>query len=299
MTAIGRAGPAFNAEGGAPGISSDGRVVVYSKVYSRGPCPALPVMTCSSAEVIPVVYDRRAGSPDHLYPADTTEAEITCDPLTGAPATGYPAPTAEGWLGDISGDGRYISLSICRPELLDHRDGKTYRNHVVRFDRGAPTPTAFVQGKSSGAGKALAARGIAPGAKLFGAAVVLRPDRGDLYATIDLQHMPRVTRDAAPFVYGLRFESEGREYEVRATSLRKGTFGLFDCTDLLPTCSKTATLQGGYGTTGERIVVSIPLDAVGSPTGMVEHAEAFSALGGLDAGAVNVVDRVQLERATQ
>lgn len=132
------------------------------------------------------------------------------------------------------------------------------------------------------------------GANLYGASLAYRPDLGDLFAVIELEHMPRVIPGASPVFYGLRFKVEEKNYEVRATSLMGGTFGLFDCTDS-PVCRKVADLRGGYGTTGERVVFSLPLDAIGLETvGRLKDVEAFSSIGSYLTGMAKVLDRVRL-----
>lgn len=70
------------------------------------------------------------------------------------------------------------------------------------------------------------------------------------FVGIELEHMPKVAPGASPVFYGLRFEVEGKRYDVRATSLLGGTFGLFDCSSSSPTCTQVTTLKGGYGTPG-------------------------------------------------
>ena len=93
---------------------------------------------------------------------------------------------------------------------------------------------------------------------------------------------------------GLRFEVEGENYEVRATSLLGGTFGLLDCTGSL-TCTKVGDLQGGYGTTGMRVVFSLPLAEIGLETGgKIQGVTAFSALGPYFTGATEILDHVTL-----
>lgn len=130
------------------------------------------------------------------------------------------------------------------------------------------------------------------GTNLYGASVAHRPEFQDLFVTIELEHMPHVIPGPSPIFYGLHFGVEGRSYEVRAASLLGGTFGLFDCTDL---CTRVADLRGGYGTTGMRVVLSLPLAAIGlEESGELSDVDAFSAVGSYMTGATKVIDRVRL-----
>lgn len=143
-------------------------------------------------------------------------------------------------------------------------------------------------------------RGMPPGTRLYGASIAYRPELRDLYVAIELEHMgpslsigPTGLMTGGPMlVYGFRFEVRDRSYEVRATSLLGGTFGLFDCTD---GCTEAASLKGGYGTTGERVVVSLPLAEVGLRAGdTLRNAEVFSAVGSYASGALQVYDRLRI-----
>jgi hypothetical protein len=135
------------------------------------------------------------------------------------------------------------------------------------------------------------------GADLTGISVAYRLYEEDLFAAIELEHMPTVLPGLSPIFYGLRFEIEDKSYEVRATSLLGGTFGLFDCTNS-PTCTKVADLRGGYGTTGMRVVFSLPLAEIGlKDGGELSDVEAFSAVGSAVTGAQRVLDRVSLSKS--
>lgn len=143
------------------------------------------------------------------------------------------------------------------------------------------------------------------GAKLYGASLAYRPQLGDLYAAIELEHMGSglVQGPAGlmfggdpSLLYGLRFEAGGKSYEVRATSLLGGTFGLFVCMDTTLGCKRVTSLKGGYGTTGERVVFSLPLQDIGlEDGGELKDVEAFSGLGSYLMGAIEVLDSVKLK----
>ena len=132
------------------------------------------------------------------------------------------------------------------------------------------------------------------GANLHGASLAYRPPSKDLFAAIELEHMPTVIPGLSPIFYGLRFDVKDKSYEVRATSFLGGTFGLFDCTDSLA-CTTVADLRGGYGTTGERVVFSLPLAEIGLENGgQLSDIEAFSAIGSYLTGATKVLDTVRI-----
>lgn len=145
---------------------------------------------------------------------------------------------------------------------------------------------------------------IESGAELFGVSIANRPELRDLFVAIELEHMgPALTIGPGgiatggipSILYGLRFGTEDKRYEIRATSLFGGTFGLFDCTDVGARCSEIATLEGGYGTTGERVVISLPLSRIGlADAGTIEDVEAFSALGSYVSGAQVIYDRLRI-----
>lgn len=134
------------------------------------------------------------------------------------------------------------------------------------------------------------------GANLYGASLAYRPQYEDLFVKIELEHMPKVIPGTSPIFYGLRFKSGDKSYEVRATSFNFGTFGLFDCTSLRPACTKVADLRGGYGTTGMRVVFSLPLDRIGlEGGGELKDVTAFSGIGTSHTGAAKVLDWVRLK----
>ena len=154
-----------------------------------------------------------------------------------------------------------------------------------------PREAMSILDKKDGATVALAAQG----ADLYGASLAYRPDLSDLFGVIELEHMPPVLPGLlSPLVHGLRFEAEGTHYEVRVGSLLGGTFSLFECSGLA--CTKLGDLKGGYGTTGTRLVFSLPLGAIGlDEGGELSAVEAFSGLGTLETGAAKILDTVMLD----
>lgn len=133
------------------------------------------------------------------------------------------------------------------------------------------------------------------GANLYGASLAYRP-MPTCSRRFELEYMPTVLPGISPIFYGLRVEVEGKSYQVRATSTLGRTFGLFDCTGSRPVCSKVATLRGGYGTTGMRVVFSLPLDEIGlQEGGKLKDVEAYSALGSYLSGASKILDSVRIK----
>ena len=146
--------------------------------------------------------------------------------------------------------------------------------------------------------------GLIDGTDLIGLQIAHRPRYQDLFARIELDHMPNASAlqngalhsDVTPIVYALRFRVQTKTYEVRATSIAGGTFGLFDCTSLSHACNKIADLRGGYGTTGMRVVFSLPLRDIGlQDGGELSDVEAISALGTYFTGATRILDSVSLQ----
>ena len=135
------------------------------------------------------------------------------------------------------------------------------------------------------------------GADLISASLVNRPYLGDLYAKIELEHMPQVTglSSVTPFLtHGWRFGIDGKSYEVRIISVDRGTFELFQCAGT--SCSKLRDLEGGYGTAGADIRLSIPLKSLGlKGGGSLSRVEAYSALGSGPAGPMTLIDRIELD----
>lgn len=135
------------------------------------------------------------------------------------------------------------------------------------------------------------------GANLYGASLVYRPQHQDLFTAIELEHMPQVVPGlGSPILYGLRLATDKGDYEVRASSVRDGSFALFDCTDGSTPCFKVFDIEGGYGTTGMRVVFSLPLEQIGLESGgELSDVEAFSALGSYFTGPTRILDTVSLQ----
>lgn len=133
-----------------------------------------------------------------------------------------------------------------------------------------------------------------------------RPRRSDLFVAMELQMMSKFQLFSPHLLYGLSFtSSDDVSYEVRVQRIPErgfgldggASFGLFRCKDFTSACRKIATLRGGYGTTGMRVVFSLPMSEIGeiaSSDGYeLKDVEAFSAFGSYLIGATKVLDRVK------
>jgi hypothetical protein len=162
------------------------------------------------------------------------------------------------------------------------------------------------------------------GAELTGAGLTYRPQHEDLLVSLRMESLPGVvvercartptfppatvcadegTGAGAPGgIYGLVFEVDDSRYEIRATRAG-GTppaadpyFALYTCEDV---CLETTPLTGGLGTTGDEVLVSVPLDSLGAEEGAaVTDIEAWTALGDATVGAVVRIDEAELPAAT-
>ena len=133
------------------------------------------------------------------------------------------------------------------------------------------------------------------GGNLIGATLARRPQLGDLFVRLDLQDMPMFAAANPALVYGLDLRVHGVRYEVRAAKTGvDASFGLFRQDDL-GLWTKVADLRGGYGTTGDEVVFSVPLQDLGLQNGgRLSHVDAFTALGSYDLGPVRILDREEI-----
>lgn len=215
---------------------------------------------------------------------------------------------------DITPDGRHAVWDDVRPlnELLSEILAE---NMVYWHDRGlkAGATTGPSDGQNEGSDPKICVEavclppdealvvlsdvmdGLSPEmTDLIGARIAYRSQSDDLFVAVELAAMPALERLMPGLVYGLRFKVGARSFEVRATSAAGGRFGLFECSSL-GLCEEIAQLRGGFGTTGMRIVFSLPLDEVGlEDGGELTDAEAFTALGSYLTGVTMTLDRMRL-----
>lgn len=163
------------------------------------------------------------------------------------------------------------------------------------------------------------------GGELTGAGVVYRPERADMLVRLSVAAMPGVrpsnsginptvgrnlnlvpSVSGAPGVmYTLGFMHQGTRYEVRVIRLNveenPPTDPLMSIWKCAPSCQEISHLEGGYGTTGEEIVVEVPMK-VQSPAGTFSAKEgqaltairASTSIGDPLIGYVQTLDDVSL-----
>lgn len=306
-------------------ITSDGRfIVIWSyQNFDRGDTADYFLGIQGDPDVF--VYDRYTGTMDRISVAsDGTEARNCPQDVSGNGLTR--APGSSGSLsmpGSISQDGRIVAFSSCADNLMEN-DTNLGTDVFIR-DRGlalgidelgiggsGPSPAAPDEicvtpdlcipplGVASSSDQE---DRLVDGADLVELSLAYRPMTQDLYVVEELQHMPGLRLggpsaagvDSSHLLYGLRFGVGDNRFEVRASSLLGGTFELFECAQK-HLCHKVADLRGGYGTTGERVVFSVPLNAIGlEEGGDLTDLEAFSALGSNPGGATRVLDSLKLK----
>jgi len=124
---------------------------------------------------------------------------------------------------------------------------------------------------------------------------------------VPLASMPSVS--GSPVVgdpgilYGLDLRAHGVRYQARVQRVPGpdfdagggASFGLFRFDRSLGIWTRLGSLRGGYGTTGQEVVFSIPLRHVGlARGGRAGGVRAFSAVGTYAAGPTLVLDRVRV-----
>ena len=304
-----------NATWDAPAISSNGRYVVMSVKHAH-----FASNVGDGINDFPLIFrhDRQTGSLEMVTRNSHGERATDCRSQTEKQA-GAGGETSENYYGDTT-DGRFVTFLSCAANLQTDPDPEGNYHTFIR-DMGSQLGVGGLAGATSGqdrpvddsicVGDVCIPPGAAvtssdatddisgilteQGANLYASSLANRPVYQDLFAVIALQDMPQVLPGLSPIFYGLRFEVGDNSYEVRATSFLGGSFGLFDCT-LSPACMKVADLEGGYGTTGERVVFSLPLDTIGLQNGgELSEVEAFSALGSSFSGATKILDTLKIK----
>ena len=292
-------------------ISADGRYVTMTSIATNldpgDTYDGVGSQTTSDPDAF--VHDRWTGALEW----------ISVDPSGGEPRKcEFSAGGDDVTVGATSDNGRYVAFWSCYTNIVEGDTNEEF--DLFLRDRGVPLGTIQRPDETrQGAGSPRGAlcidescltpfdmldaadsltdpRSASGEHDLIGARIAYRPDLRDLFVSIEIEEMPVVAPGLSPFLYGLRFNVGGSRYEVRATSLLGGTFGLFDCSGLLPTCIKVADLHGGYGTTGERIVFALPLEALGLEAGGdLSEVEAFSSIGLFHSGETNVLDTITFD----
>lgn len=306
-------------------MSDDGRYVAFTSTAKNlfpddNEIPFLPEPWEGDSDIF--VHDLKTGATE-LVSIDLRGKDGACQRPSELGEQLQGAEFGEAAWPAISGDGRSIAFSSCDQNLTDNEasnsqlplTGESVTSQIYVRDLGLPLGT-YVTGASARGSKRQCILGshcrqglivlkdqhhdqpvavTQLGADLYGASIAYRPHYEDLLAAIELEEMPAVLPGVvSPILYGLRFSVEGTSYEVRATSLLGGTFALFDCTGSA-VCTKMADLSGGYGTTGERVVLSLPLEGIGlEGGGELSDVEAFSAVGDYLTGSATTLDTMVL-----
>ncbi|MGH2755665.1 MAG: TolB family protein [Actinomycetota bacterium] len=286
----------------AAAISKDGRFISL-------PCYCYEVAAEEGGDAAPApfVHDRRTGM---LLPIE-----------------GSSGPEGSAWSADISPSGRYAGFAKHNYDsALVLQESSIWRTDLGEAlgigDWGGPPPETGVdeddpiciegtcipplaswsfRDDSHAVGEALTERA----ANLKGGAIAYRPMLGDLYVTLELEAMPRTPALAAAtagLVYGASFEVDGHSYEIRAASTGIGpsgettaAFGLFSCSTWLGPCTELAELDGGFGTTGERITFSVPLGGLGVRSDpALSKVTAFTALGTFRGAPNRILDSLHI-----
>ena len=141
------------------------------------------------------------------------------------------------------------------------------------------------------------------GAELTGAALVYRPEQEDLLLRLDLASLPPGAGGLPGILYGADLLVSDTRYEVRAVRAaatanppRSLYAALYRCD---PDCAEQAILTGSFGTTGLRVLVALPLEAIGAAEGTaLTGLRAFTALGEASPGALHQLDEAVLESST-
>ena len=274
------------------------------------------------------LYDRAFGTTEMLSVApDGTEAKGHCTVPNSVLSEG----SSESFGPSVSADGQYVAFQSCASNLVPG-DTNATQDEFVRYRGphvGPGTVTAkgtTVSGWAAFSGAVLAATsdpandGAAGaalgGGELVGGDLLYRPELGDLFLRLDLTQIPSagvalggISAPGDPRVlYGTRFVANGVAYEIRvhragvnSADPLNAAMGLFRCTEVV--CTEIGPLRGGYGTTGEQIVVSVPLSMVsdgGAPLGeggVLSSLRAYTAYGTYYGGPVQLLDEALLSRA--
>lgn len=267
------------------------------------------------------VYDRISGQQE-IVSVKTDGTEAPCE----NPSPNAIKESSTSNPGTLSADGRFVTFSSCAVGLVandtngdDQWDmfvrerGATVDTGGTEATRAAPALGSWVDlagsesfstlGYAISSDAASDAVSVTHDTDLIGARLAFRPELHDLFAVIDLAGMPAIAElPRLDLLYGMRFEIGAVTYEVRAQRtpfallLPGGAqFGLFRCTGEVLGCTHVADLEGGYGTLGQSIAVSIPLDAVGlQDGGSIDAVTGFSALGSYLSGPVQTLDTVDV-----
>lgn len=282
-------------------------------------CSPVTAQTCPG-DPDAYVYDTLTGSLDWISTTpDRRDAHGSWCRTYGSPPDGHngqSAPVDSASYGAaLSRDGRLAVFTSCASDLVanDH----TNQWEVYVRDRGpvvgagglAASGRLTVAGRPGFARTGVVSVATVPGAggALVGTTVAYRATSQDLFVRESLRSMPAVGPASAAdsaLLYGFAVTVDGTHYEVRVQHVLGpdydaaggASFGLFRETSA-GSWTKVATLSGGYGTTGQEVVFSLPLADIGAQSGArLRGLTAFTALGSYLTGSTRTLDRLGLSR---
>ena len=269
-----------------PSITPDGRYIVFSV----DPFVSEADSAYPSRESV-AIFDRVTGSVDAAPLPDGRENGSAWQ------------TTSFGTRPDISSTGRFIS------SLASSSTQAPLAAGVFEWDRGSALGAGGFAARAITSVHSFSSAGTltragptsntiaSQGGDLLGARVVHRPRYRDLFVREELRSMPSVSGTPVAgnpsVLYGLDLRAGGVRYEVRVQHAGVARFGLFRLER--GRWVQTATLRGGYGTTGDEVVFALPLRDIGAQRGgHLSHVRAFTALGSFDTGPVHVLDQARI-----
>lgn len=222
-----------------------------------------------------------------------------------------------GWRPVMSGSGRHFVWTSLQPHGPDDKNGVDdvwIRDMGVVpafgtafFDPGPKGRIAMADSKRFSSSGLLplsdadddSIEAIGGDAEILQARLVYRGKYDDLYARIELD---RLTGLGAPLplgsnplvVYGIEFRLRGVRYQARIAGGLLPRFGLFRCTH--GRCDEeVASLKGGYGTAGESVIATLPVELLGEgQQHRIARVRFFSALGTYELGPQTILDEARL-----
>ncbi|MGH2753166.1 MAG: TolB family protein [Actinomycetota bacterium] len=288
-------------------ISDNGRFVTFvSSAKNLYPDDDEELIPIAFGDDDVFVHDRIAGSTELVSVGrdgddgrcDFPGGELLVDGVNGA--AGLPS---------ISASGRFIAFTSCDTNLEGSPqrapDRLLVEDRIYVRDQGAllgavkgrarpaagpslpglphfsKTGTIYVADERDDAETSLAVT------ELLGARLSYRPRFRDLYLKLDVDRLADLDAlgmgTGAPLTaYGFRMRAGGVDFELRATPLGEGhaarrpSFELLRCDG--DVCWRQDLLRGGWGTIGESIVMTVPLDRLGlARGGRVDYVGAFVA----------------------
>lgn len=274
------------------------------------------------------IYDTKFFTTEMLSVApDGSQAKGLCEVANGL----FAEESGESFAPSVSSDGSYVGFLSCSNNIAPGDTNRT-RDVFLRH-RGPHVGTAFVTARggstvnvsgwstftgsvltaaTDNAGDSTASDAL-NGSEIIGTQLLYRAEQQDLFLVLDLKQIPQLgislTGITAPgdprVVYGARFTANGTSYEVRvqraganALDPLNAAMGLFECSEVV--CTEVTSLRGGYGTTGEQIVVSIPLSAVTSngraltEGGVLSSLRAYTGYGTYYGGPGQLLDQITM-----